>query len=437
MPLDDLTLLERLAVALAAGLLIGLERGWQARGLAEGGRVAGFRTFALVGLLGGLASLLAQSHGWAVLGGGFLALGLVVAAGYWRGSAAGRDVSATTAIAALVTFALGAAAGEGAPEIAGAGAVIVALLLGTKPQLHRLVERIERRELLAVFQLLLMSVVLLPVLPDRGLGPWQALNPYRIWWMVVLIAGLSSVGYFAIRLAGPRRGLLLTGLFGGLASSTATTVALARRAVASGPASRGAPPRLIAAGILLACAIMFPRMLLVAGLIAPALLPVLAPPLGAAGLVAAAVALWAGGLLSVGRPRPVEVAAEEMQQQNPFEFGMALKFGLLLAAILLATEALRRWIGEQAILMVAAASGLADVDAVTLSLSALVADGTTLPALAGGAILLAAAVNTLVKGGLGIAISRGRLSGWLGGGLGGALLAGAAAGLAQCLLWPA
>lgn len=433
MPLDDLALLERLAVALAAGLLIGLERGWQARGLAEGARVAGFRTFALVGLLGGLASLLARDHGLAVLAGGFLALGLVVAAGYWRGTAAGRDVSATTAIAALVTFALGAAAGEGELEVAGAGAVIVALLLGTKPQLHRLVERIERRELLAVLQLLLMSVVLLPVLPDRGLGPWQALNPYRIWWMVVLIAGLSAVGYFAIRLAGPRRGLLLTGLFGGLASSTATTLALARRAAGSG----AAPPRLIAAGILLACAIMFPRMLLVAGLIAPALLPVLAPPLGAAALVAAAAALWAAGLLSVGRKRPVEVSAEEVQPQNPFEFGTALKFGLLLAAILLLTEGLRRWIGEQAILLVAAASGLADVDAVTLSLSALVADGATLPALAGGAILLAAAVNTLVKGGLGIAISRGRLTAWLAGGLGGALAAGAAAGAAQRLLWAA
>jgi uncharacterized membrane protein (DUF4010 family) len=425
---DDLALLERLATALAAGLLIGLERGWQARALAEGARVAGLRTFGLIGLLGGLASLLGQSQGLPVLAAGFAGLALVLAVGYWRSTAASHDLSATSAVAALVTFGLGAAAGEGELAVAGAGAVVVALLLGTKPQLHRLVERIERRELLAVLQLLLMSVVLLPALPDRGLGPWQALNPYRIWWMVVLVAGLSAVGYFAIRLAGPRRGLLLTGLFGGLASSTATTVALARRAAT--PAET-APPRLIAAGILLACAVMFPRMLLVSVVIAPALLPPLAAPLLAAGLAAVAVALWAAGGAAASAEGAANIGAE-----NPFELGTALKFGLLLAAILLVTEGLRRWVGNQALYPIAAVSGLADVDAVTLSFSALVADGSARPGLAGGAILLAAAVNTLVKGGLGLAISRGRLWPWLGGGLGAALLAGTAAVVLQRLLAP-
>lgn len=446
MPLDDLALLERLAAALAAGLLIGLERGWRARALAEGARVAGLRTFGLIGLLGGLASLLGQAEapgqGLPVLAAAFLALGLVLAAGYWRATAASRDLSATSAVAALVTFGLGAAAGAGELAVAGAGAVIVALLLGTKPQLHRLVGRLERRELLAVLQLLLISLVLLPVLPDRGLGPWQALNPYRIWWMVVLVAGLSSIGYFAIRLAGPRRGLLLTGLLGGLASSTATTVALARRAASAKPEGL-APPRLLAAGILLSCAVMFPRMLLVSGLIAPALLPLLAAPLLAAGLAAAAVALWAaaGGGSAPEKPAPQEPAREEaavrLEAENPLELGTALKFGLLLAAILLGTEALRRWVGNEALYLIAAVSGLADVDAVTLSFSALVADGAALPALAGGAILLAAGVNTAVKGALGMALSRGRLWSWLAGGLGGALLAGAAAMLGQRLFVPA
>ncbi|SME91702.1 Uncharacterized membrane protein, DUF4010 family [Tistlia consotensis] len=437
MPAADLDSLSRLAVALAAGLLIGLERGWHARALAEGERVAGFRTFGLIGLLGGLASLLGQSQGLPVLAAGFLALGAVLAAGYWRGTAASHDLSATSAVAALVTFGLGAAAGEGELEVAGAGAVIVALLLGTKPQLHRLVERLEQAELLAVLKLLLMSVVLLPVLPDRGLGPWNALNPYRIWWMVVLIAGLSSIGYFAIRLAGPRRGILLTGLLGGLASSTATTVTLARRAApAARPAMPGRPDgqaRLIAAGILLACAVMFPRMLLVAAVIAPALLPVLAVPLAVAGVVAAAVGLWAAGR----EPAEGPSAAAGLKPENPFEFGTALKFGLLLAGILLLTAALRRWIGDEALYLIAAVSGLADVDAVTLSFSALVADGRTPALLAGGAILLVGAVNTLVKAAFGIALSRGRLTAWLAGGLGGALLAGAAAAAVEQLLLPA
>ncbi len=425
MPLDDPLLLERLGAALAAGLLVGLERGWQARGLAEGARVAGLRTFGLIGLLGGLASLLGAGEagsGWgpAVLAAGFVGLGLVLAVGYWRRTADGHDLSATSAVAALVTFGLGAAAGEGELAVAGAGAVIVALLLGSKPQLHRLVERIERDELLAVLKLLLMSVVLLPVLPDRGLGPWEALNPYRIWWMVVLIAALSSVGYLAIRLAGPRRGLLLTGLFGGLASSTATTVALGRRAA---PRSGGdAPARLIAAGILLACAIMFPRMLLVSAIIAPALLPVLAGPLLAAGVAAVATGLWAAAPGRAG-----DRAAAEVKPENPFEFGTALKFGLLLAAVLLLTEGLRRWIGPQALYLVAGVSGVADVDAVTLSTAALVADGIEPAAFAGGAILLAAAVNSLAKAAIGLWVSRGRLALWLGGGLGAALLAGGAA----------
>lgn len=430
MPVADLDSLLRLAVALAAGLLIGLERGWHARALAEGERVAGFRTFGLIGLLGGLASLLGQSQGLPVLAAGFLALGALLAAGYWRGSATSHDLSATSAVAALVTFGLGAAAGEGELEVAAAGAVIVALLLGTKPQLHRLVARLEQAELLAVLKLLLMSVVLLPVLPDRGLGPWQALNPYRIWWMVVLIAGLSSIGYFAIRLAGPRRGILLTGLLGGLASSTATTVTLARRAA---PSTLGRPdgqPRLVAAGILLACAVMFPRMLLVAAVIAPMLLPVLAPPLAVAGLVAAAVGVWAARR---GIPEE-EQPATGLKPENPFEFGTALKFGILLAAVLLLTAALRRWIGDEALYLIAAVSGLADVDAVTLSFSALVADGRTAAFFAGGAILLVGAVNTLAKAGLGIALSKGRLTAWLAGGLGGALLAGGAATLAVWLL---
>jgi uncharacterized membrane protein (DUF4010 family) len=307
MPADELVLFQRLGVALALGLLVGAERGWQTRQRAEGQRVAGFRTFGLIGLLGGLWALIATETGVLVLATAFAALAAVLVVSQVQFLRKDGDVGATTMVAALVTFALGALAGYGEMTIAAAGAVIVTLLLGVKPQLHGLVERLERDELMAVIKLLLMSVVLLPVLPDQGYGPWQALNPYRIWWMVVLIAGISFTGYMAIKLAGPRRGVLLTGLFGGLASSTATTISLARLA-------KGTPAlqRLAAAGIVVAATTMLPRMLLVSAIIAPALALRLAGPLLLGTLAGCGAAAW-----SWRRGRR-QAAAEDIAARNPF-----------------------------------------------------------------------------------------------------------------------
>jgi uncharacterized membrane protein (DUF4010 family) len=210
--------------------------------------------------------------------------------------------------------------------VAAAAAVVVTLLLGFKPELHGIVRRIERPELLGTFRLLLISVVMLPVLPDRGFGPWEAFNPYRTWWMVVLVAGVSYVGYFAIKILGEKRGVLATGLFGGMVSSTAVTLELSRHAL-----DDAAAPDLLASGIAVATAMMFPRILLIAGVITPALAVVLAWPLLAALAAALAVAAWYGRAGVGGKLRE---GHQHIDPGNPLDLATALRFGLLLALIM-------------------------------------------------------------------------------------------------------
>ena len=382
----DLQPFYALGVALAIGLLIGLERGWKRRAAEEGERVAGVRTFGLLGLLGGVAALLAQDTGWMVFALMFLALAGTLGAAYLLTMDRRGDVSATSLVAALLTVLLGALATVGQMKAAAAAAVITALLLSLKPVLHRWISRLSSEELLAALKLLLMSVVLLPVLPDRGYGPWGALNPYEIWWMVVLIAAISFAGYFAMKIAGTRRGTLFTGLFAGLASSTALTLhfaRLARRAPSITPA--------LGAGILLACGTMFPRMTLVAAIVDPDLLAILWPPALAMAAPTFGITLWYWRRL---RKQPPE---SEAPLRNPLELRSALSFGALLALVMLLAEGLEQWLGEAGVLALAAASGIADVDAITLSLSRMGEEALAGRIVATG-IVLAAAVNSLVKG---------------------------------------
>lgn len=381
-----------LAVALAAGLLIGLERGWHAREATEGSRVAGVRTFALLGLLGGFVGLLATASELAVIGYGFVAVAAVLVAGYVVRGRQRSDVGVTSLIAALLTFAFGVAASLGYMMEAAMASVATALLLGYKSLLHRWVGALEPVELRATLKLLAISVIVLPLLPDQGYGPWQVLNPFEIWWMVVLIAGISFSGYFAMRIAGPEKGALLTGLFAGLASSTALTLHFSRLARRNRSTAASASQSLLSAGILVACGTMFPRMLLVVAIVHPALLPPLLLPglLMACMTYAAVLLLWWKGQHAAEDEAPAQL-------RNPLELGSALVFGALLALILLVATALEQVLGEAGLLAVAALSGITDVDAITLALARMSRDGTALELAALG-ILLASAVNSLAKG---------------------------------------
>ena len=378
-------LLIGLGLSLAIGLLVGVERGWQERDAPEGARIAGIRTFGLVGLLGGLWAVIGKVLGMVLLGIAFAAIAALMITSHMQDARNGRDVGVTTVVAALVTFALGALAVLGYTNEAAAGAVVTTALLSLKPVLHGWLRRIESLQLFAGIKLLLISVVVLPVLPDQGYGPWQALNPYQIWWMVVLIAAISFAGYVAMRAAGVRRGVLLTGLLGGLASSTATTVTLARL-------QRGTDLRaLLAAGIVAASAIMFPRILLEVAVVNRALLAPLVLPLALMTAIAVVSALWLAHHSRTSSTEPIP------QVRNPMELIPALQFGLFLAVVMLLTHGLNEWLGERGLYLLAAISGVADVDAITLSLANLARGSDATDAMWRG-IILAAMVNTVFKG---------------------------------------
>lgn len=392
----DLDLIQRLAVALAIGLLIGMERGWDDQETHETPRIAGVRTFALIALLGALWQLLGSRFGALVIAGGFLGFAALYVSASWLEARGAGHYGITTEVAAFIAFTLGALTMQGYVLLSAATAVIVTIILTAKPILHRGLERLERRELYAILKLLLISVVMLPALPDRGFGPWQAINPYEMWWIVVLICALSFIGYFAQKLAGAGRGIILTSLFGGLVSSTATTVSFSRQARAE-PALAS----LYAVGVIIACTVMFPRILIIVGLIQPQLLRALAWPMGIMAVIACASALWQWRALKTSK----DVEAPTLQ--NPFDFRMALQFAALLTLIMILARALRTWFGALGVYLLAAIAGLSDVDAIAVSLSrtgpelALVA--------AAGAITVAALVNTVVKGLMAVFIGGGTI----------------------------
>lgn len=385
---EDLVPFERLGVALALGLLIGLERSWKSRDLAEGSGVAGVRTFGVIGLLGGVAAQLTILTGPLTLAAALLGLGGVLAVSHHRAMQRAEDLGSTTVMAALLTFALGALAGFGEIAVAGAAAVVLTLLLGVKEQLHGFVARIEQRELMAIIQLLVISVVLLPILPDQGYGPYAALNPYVIWWMVVLIAGLSFLGYVAIKIAGPRRGVLATGFLGGLVSSTIATVNFARLARRI---DDRAGRELLATGTVAAVSTMYPRVLAIVAVVSPGLLGQLAWPLALAtvtGLVFALIGWRRGG--QVDHP-------ESLLPRNPFELGMALRFAAILTAVMLLTRIVEDLVGDAGLYVLAGISGLADVDAMALSLSSMAGRHEVAVDVAVIGIVVAVVANTLAK----------------------------------------
>ena len=374
-----------LGIALAIGLLIGLERGWRARDRSEGMRVAGLRTYGMIGLLGGLTGMLAQQTAPILMGFVFLGLTSVLLLAYSKSLNNFKDFSITSIIASLVTFTLGALTVFGHATLTSASAVVITALLGSKPLLHGWMKKLEQRELNATLKLLLISVVMLPILPDEGYGPWAVFNPYHIWWMVVLIAGISYLGYFAIRIAGNQHGPVLTGALGGLVSSTAVTLNLSKLAKQSPNMEN-----VLAAGILTACATMFARTLLLTSVMNPALFRTLLP-----GLLLMAVFTYAVAFLLWKNAREFGTI-DEITLENPFQLGMAIKFGAFLVLIMLLSNTLRVYFGDMGTYFLAAASGLADVDPMTLSMSQMSKNGLAV-GVAAKAILIAVSVNSGVK----------------------------------------
>jgi uncharacterized membrane protein (DUF4010 family) len=383
-PMMPDTPLTGLLTALGIGLLIGLERGWKDRADPDGSRVAGFRTIGLIGFLGGLFAFIDTGSGL-VIAAGFVGLALLLREGFEAQIDVTRTVSVTTMVAALSAYALGALAVLGHSQAAAAGAVIVAFVLWLRTPLHALLHRIEEKELSAFLRLLLISVVVLPVLPDQSYGPYEAFNPRSIWWMVVLISGLGFAGYLGVKWLGSRRGVGLLAISGSFASSTAVTLSFARFS-----RQDAGDARALVGGTALAWTGMIVRTALILGAFAPSLIAPLALPFG----FMLVVALGTSGFFLLRRETQ---AAPDLVLSNPLDLRSALFFAALLATALFLSRAAADMLGPIGIYGIALVAGAVDVDTVSLSMVRMSATGLDTET-AAIAVALAAIANTLLKG---------------------------------------
>ncbi|MBK9663084.1 MAG: MgtC/SapB family protein [Nitrosomonas sp.] len=346
----ELAALPHFLTSLAIGLLIGLERE------RSPGSRAGLRTFALVALFGTLAAMLSEEANmpWLLLG-GLLIVGLMTIAAYSRAKDDSADPGTTTVAAILVCYGLGAAVWYGNDTLAIMLAIITTVLLYFKTELHGITEKLSRRDLISILQFAVLTFIILPILPDKNYGPYEAINPYQIWLMVVLISGVSLAGYVALQFIGPRHSAVL-GLFGGLVSSTATTLVYARRSAES----QNFVP-LAAVVILLANLTVLIRLTIVSTVASPSILPHLLPILGSGFLLGSGITAYWWYQLQQQSELPVP------EIKNPTEIGTAAAFGLIYGIVLFSSAWLSDIAGSSGLYAVALISGLTDVDAITLS----------------------------------------------------------------------
>jgi len=348
---SELFYLPRFVTSLAIGLLIGLERERN-----ENAK-AGLRTFALVALFGTLAAMLSDkaSAQWFLVG-GLLIVGLMTISAYLRNQTDSDDPGTTTVAAIIVSYGLGAVVWYGASELAVMLAIVTTVLLYFKAELHGVIRNLGRRDYVSVLQFAILTFIILPILPDEGIGPYQAINPYQIWLMVVLISGVSLAGYIALRLIGQRYGAFVLGLLGGLVSSTATTLVYTRL----GKRDKNFLQLAIIV-ILIANLTVFIRLAFVSSVVSFEILPYLLPVMGGGLLFGGCVVFYWWHHLGQHAHMPVP------EIKNPTEMSTAISFGLLYAAVLFLAAWLSDIAGNQGLYTVALVSGLTDVDAITLT----------------------------------------------------------------------
>lgn len=410
-----------LAVAVAAGLLVGAERE-QAAAARQRTEFGGIRTFPLVAMLGALGAIARPVAGLWLLGGSLLGLVAVLTVSHARTSS--RDeIGISSEVAALLTYALGALAAL--PELlpgrqrfllVGTCAAAILALLALRAPLRGFASKLSSDDVYATTKFVLLALVILPALPRATVDPLGVLSPFKVGKMIVLIAAISFAGYVAARVVGAAKGLLVAGLLGGLVSSTAVTMTYAGRS-RSDPAL--AP--LCGVAVVAACSTMFARLVVVIALLDPPLLRALGPSLGTMALVGFGVAAWRYRRLTL----PAEGAGEAVQLKNPFALTQAVSFGLVYGTVLLVAKAAQLWLGRGGIYASATLAGLTDVDAITLSMTELHRGGMD-GGVAATAIVLAAITNTAVKSGIARSTGGAALGRSVGGALGAALLAGGA-----------
>lgn len=383
----DIDIFERLALAIAIGAVVGVERHWRERDEAPGRRTAGLRTFTLIGMTGGVTGLIvgaAQLSDLAaaiLIAAVFAALSSIVATFQYREQVAEGDFSVTSVIAAMLTFLLGVVALVGDASIASAGGVVLVTVLASREFLHGFMRRLSWSELRSAIILLAMTFVILPLVPSEPVGPFGGISPAKTWMLVILLAGISFVGYIAVKLLGTKRGELVAGVVGGLVTSTGTTLTNARSAAA------GADGLTLAAGALGASAVSCIRTGVLVVLLAPTLQWALLPAL----LITAAIMISYAMLLA----REGSAKHSEQAPKNPFDLDSVLIMVTILVGVGFVARAASTWFGEQGLLVVSFLSGLADVDAMTVTVTGML--NTLGTGAASTAIAIAVVSNTLAK----------------------------------------
>ncbi len=404
-----------LVVAILGGAAVGVERQRSGHATGPNARLGGIRTFTLLGTLAGLAGLLIESE--MAVPGSLLVAGalLLILAGYIRASR--HDIDATTEVAAVVVLAAGVLGGLGELRLSAAVTTLTVLVLAEKPRLHGFVANLDEPTMLAAARFAVMSVVILPLLPEGPYGPDPGIRPRELWMLVLLFSGMSFVGYVAQRLIGAA-GYPLSGLLGGLVSSTSVTLAFAR--LSNSHPKQDGP---LATGAVAASAVLFFRVAVAVAVLDATVLPVLVRYLGAPFVVSGLALLVAWRSLRGAHTEPTQL-------KNPLQLRAAIEMAVLFQVVLFAVHYVRNSIGESGLLASGFVLGLTDVDALTLSMTRSVASGTPIEA-AARAITIGIVANSLMKAGIAVVVGSGRFR-WQ---AGAALLAMATAGTGALLLF--
>lgn len=393
-----------IALSLALGLLAGVQRGWTLRRQEQGSRFAGIRTYALIGLAGGLAGVLyAHSRGPATAI--VIAAAALIVTGYYRTSVRFGTVSGTSGIVGLLVLACGFLSGSGEQLLASAIAVVMVLLLAMREQLHGWIGRLSEAEVVSIARFALIAMVILPILPDAGYGPYDAWNPRQLWLVVVLVSGFSFAGYFGAKLLGPSRGIIATAAAGSMVSSTAVTASLAHR-MRDGQSDQA----ILAAGVSVASVVMFLRVLTLTGVLAPFALIPLARLVAPAILASLIPAMW---YLRRARNEP-DAPPEQVSLRNPFDLWPAL----MLTALVMVLTVAARWVldeyGNRGLAAVLAISGSVDVDSAIITMGGL-PSGSLTPRMAGLILAVPVTLNSLFKAGVAVSVGgweKGRQAAW-------------------------
>lgn len=380
----------RFGAALLIGILIGMQREYAYSNRSAGGLFAGARTFALMSLFGASAALLADlfQAPWVFIG-LICLLGVMVIVAYFVSATERDEIGLTSEVAALITILIGGICYLHSVEFAVALGVVTTVLLAVKWELRQFVKVITQDDVFATLQFAVITAIVLPILPDKAFGPppLNVLNPYQVWKMVVFISGINFLGYILVKVVGPKKGIGLSGLLGGLASSTATTLSFSQRSQTQESLDKPFAVAIIAGWVL-----MFFRVIVEVAVVNNRLLPEIWPVMTAMGFSGLLYALY----LYLSQSA---VDEEELNLSNPFELGPAIKFGLIFALVLFVTKAAEVYIGEKGLYFTSFLAGLADVDAITLSIADLTKSGQGIALSTGRtAIILAAISNTAAKG---------------------------------------